>query len=551
MKKSFLFLIPAILSLSFAAPGEGGTLFPAPGPDETMPWTKSAFATSPEWFRRCPGLYVPTAESAGAGMLTFAEQNARTLSSRIDSFRRLPELLDQAQAMGTDTIYLVDYYQGAPEAPPERSWRNKGDYVPRADLGGPEAFKEGIAAVHARGGHIVLYLEAFIIRKGTEVAKAHGLEWTIMTPNGPPIEPYPGTWHLCPACPGWVDYMVKVSRRLVGEYGADGLHIDSYGFQKGWKCVHKDHGHKLGEADVFNQGCVNLLGRVREAVQKENPKAIVMVEGPTRPVQFPHIDGSQDWGIHTLSRRWLWNAAGRTQVFTTGWSLDDLHQILALGHKLSLASYWLEGPEGASCAEWIAAALPKTIPAFKEDKGRRYFAEKHFRALHRWRNAAFLLGVPAPGVDDITPRRWDGRDYFRSAESVAGLIEQVQERAREIDDALSAQVKDPLPAPTAHLRRLLEARRRLSPMIDDGANVEPLAADDPNVAAYLFHSSLGQVLTLVNVGDKPVRVRLTLPDAMAGARLEDELDGGTHVAVDQTLELVVAPHALRFLSRRR
>ncbi|MGD8239168.1 MAG: DUF6259 domain-containing protein [Armatimonadota bacterium] len=539
----------ALLLSVAGARADAGALF-LPPPEGKRPPTVE-FAHSPEWFRRCPALYVPTAESAGAGMLTFAGPTTTTLHERIDSFRRLPELLDQAEALGTNTIYLVDFYQGWPGQPRRYFWLNKGDYMPRSDLGGAEALKQGIDAIHARGGRVIVYVEAFIISKRSAVGKAHGLEWSIMTPDGPPVQPYPGHWHMCSACPGWVEYLASVCRRLVAEYGVDGIHVDSYGYQRDWRCVSGEHGHESGKASVFNDGCAELLRRLREAVQGEKADAVVIVEGPMRHALFTHIDGSQDWGIHTLSRRWLWDAAGRTNVFTTGWCLDDIHQILAMGHKLSLGGYWLEAPGGPSCAEWISAALPAELPAprQKADMLRRYFAECYFRALHKWRNAGLLLGVTMPGVDDLTPRRWLRADFFQSGHALGALMEQVQSRARDLDAALESRDNRPLPAPAEHLRRLLEARRRLSAVIDDGASVQVLGTDAETAAAYLFSSPAGRAVTIVNVGDDRVDMRLALPNGPGQFR--DELTDEILTPDEKTVPVTCAPHSLRMLREHR
>jgi hypothetical protein len=506
-----------------------------------------AFAQSPEWFRRCPALYVPTAESAGAGMLTYAGPTTTTLHERIDSFDRLPDLLDQAEALGTNAIYLVDYYQGWPEQPQRFFWINKGDYAPRTDLGGAEAFRRGIEAIHARGGRIIVYVEGFIISKRSEVGQAHGLEWTIMAPDGPPVQPYPGYWHMCAACPGWVEYLAGVCRRLVGEYGVDGVHVDSYGYQRDWRCVSTEHGHEQGDPSAFNDGCAELVRRLREAMHEEDPEAVVLVEGPMMRPLFAQIDGCQDWGVHTLCRRWLWDAAGRTDVFATGWSLDDMHQILAMGHKLSLAGDWLEAPEGASCAEWISATLPEQLPnpRQKADVLRRYFAERYFRALHKWRNAGLIMGLAMPDVDDLTPRRWMRPDMFRSTEALESLMEQVQTRAREIDEALGGAEGRPMPAAAEHLRRLVEARGRLSPIIDDGATVEILSTDEKATAAYLFRSPAGRVVTVVNVADDAVEVRLPVPDATG--RLRDEVTGHVVERGEDGLSVRCSGHSVRML----
>ena len=49
---------------------------------------------------------------------------------------------------------------------------NKGDYIPRADLGGEDALKDGISQIHSRyGGKVVLYVEPFIIFYDSYVAR--------------------------------------------------------------------------------------------------------------------------------------------------------------------------------------------------------------------------------------------------------------------------------------------------------------------------------------------------------------------------------------------
>lgn len=75
---------------------------------------------------------------------------------KLKRFRDLPILLDEAKSLGLDTIYLVDWYEGPPGAPPIDYWQAKGDYIQRADLGGEAAFKEGLAAAHAQGGRVIV-----------------------------------------------------------------------------------------------------------------------------------------------------------------------------------------------------------------------------------------------------------------------------------------------------------------------------------------------------------------------------------------------------------
>ena len=108
------------------------------------------FANSPDWVRNTPGWYIPSTVSAGACMLDFPE--ITFLLSLIENFGELPMLLKQARSLSTDTIYIVEWFEGKPGVPPSNYWTNKGDYIPRLDMGGEPALKEGISALHAQGG---------------------------------------------------------------------------------------------------------------------------------------------------------------------------------------------------------------------------------------------------------------------------------------------------------------------------------------------------------------------------------------------------------------
>jgi hypothetical protein len=169
------------------------------------------------------------------------------LSNLIHDFRELPSLLDQAASLGTSTVYLVDWFEGKPGAPPFNYWMNKGDCIPRSDMGGPAALKEGISALHARGGRVILYVEGFIISQESGVGTTHGAQWSIIGPKGPPEQPYPGTWKPCPGVEGWLAHVEEVARRI-GGYGDDGIFFDSEGFQKDWKCLARKHGHRPGRS---------------------------------------------------------------------------------------------------------------------------------------------------------------------------------------------------------------------------------------------------------------------------------------------------------------
>ncbi len=91
------------------------------------------------------------------------------IKKKLGSFENLPILLDEARKLGGNCIYLVSYW--APD------YENKGDYEIRTDLGGGAAFKKGVDVVHAKGGHVIVYLEAFIVTRTSNVGRRWGARW--------------------------------------------------------------------------------------------------------------------------------------------------------------------------------------------------------------------------------------------------------------------------------------------------------------------------------------------------------------------------------------
>lgn len=509
-------------------PGEGG---PAP----------ATFTNSPDWARDAPGWYIPSTVSAGAPMLQFPQ--ITFLSNLIRHFRELPSLLEQAKSLGTSTVYIVDWFEGQPGERPMNYWNNKGDYLPRADMGGEAALKAGIAAMHAAGGRIILYVEGFIVLRDTEVGKAHGAEWSIGWPPGP--QPYPDAWKPCPGAEGWLAYLEGVGRRL-GGYGADGIFLDSQGFQKDWKCMSRAHGHPPGDPEVFNKGCANLIRRVRGGLRQSNPDATVFIEGPTMPWLFEQADGSLEWGLDTLVRRWLWHEQGRTDTISSGYSLDDWNQLVAIGAKLGCGSQFLKAPPEASATAFLETFLAKELPERVADL--KHVAEHASWGLHAWRNAGLILGAQVPGLDDFLPRYWEQMEKVPDAfaqlhatrAKLQSTLEGLRPRAASIDQALAGKSA---PSPAAYVKALLTARATLAPIIDHGSTVEPVRVALPNAGGWRFTGPAGTALTAVNVADAPQDV--AFPRAAGSWR--DGVAGDMFAARNGVLTVSVPAHGVRLL----
>jgi len=468
------------------------------------------------------------------------------LSSLIKNFRDLPSLLDQARSLGTSTIYLVDWFEGKPGAPPFNYWTNKGDYVPRSDMGGDAALKDGISALHAQGGRVILYVEGFIINKDSNVGMTHGAQWSIVGPKGPLEQPYPGSWKPCPGVEGWLAYVEGVARRI-GGYAADGIFFDSQGFQQGFRCRSRGHGHPPGDPEVFNNGCANLVRRARAALREGNPEGIVFTEGPKMMRLFEYTDGSLEWSIDTFVRRWLWDDQGKTDTITSSYSLDDWNQILAIGAKLGCGSQFLKAPPSTSAQEFLGEFFKNDLPEKPVDL--EHIAYHAFWGLHAWRNAGLMLGLTMPGLDDILPRYWEQMEHvpdpfkqlYANSATLRGVLEGLRPRAAAIDNTLAGKKA---PAPAEYVKALLTARQTLAPFVDHGSSVELVRTSFPEAAGWRFTSNNGMALTAVNVSDA-IRV-VTFPNA--GGTWKDGVSGDVLDAQNNTLTVAVPPHRVRLLS---
>ncbi|MGO8952031.1 MAG: DUF6259 domain-containing protein [Rhodomicrobium sp.] len=501
------------------------------------------FAASPAWVRDTPGWYVPDTTSAGLGVFDFITHREDRIALKLKSFRDLPILLSEAKSLGTSSIYLVDWYEGLPGARRIDYWQAKGDYIPRSDLGGEAALKEGIAALHAQGGRIIVYVEGFIIGEETSTGKAHGAQWSILRPNGPPARPYPGNWKLCPAAEGFAAYLEGVARRIAG-YGMDGIFVDSYGYQMDWECVARPHGHPLGSKEVFNNGAARLMQRVRAAMHSVNPEAIILIEGPKLKGLFAFIDGSLDTGIHGLASHWLWDAQGQTDTVLASWSIDDWHQILAIGAKLACLASFLQAPPHGSATGVLDAFIKRELPDKPKDLYRIAF--EALRNLHQWRNAGLILGLSMAPLNEFAgwalsaQNRDPMRDAIKDPGSFHRVLEALRPRAVAIDSALAGR---PAPAATAYLKSLLTARAGIAKFIDHGSTVAAVASHFPRAAGWRFTSANGVALTAVSVAEVPRQI--VFPDAPGSWR--DGVSGDTFTAQGDTLAVTVPAHGIRLL----
>ena len=79
----------------------------------------------PKWWERSKSVYCPvTCSGAGAALMQFGNPVLmfEGMKKRISSFLELPKFLDEARALGSNIVYLVEYWDGG--------YLNMGDFTP-------------------------------------------------------------------------------------------------------------------------------------------------------------------------------------------------------------------------------------------------------------------------------------------------------------------------------------------------------------------------------------------------------------------------------------
>ena len=302
------------------------------------------FPNTPEWFKEAGGVWCAGGAGSGGAYMAWGYCD---LSLLIPSFDALPEIYDQAAAMGTNFFYLNDYWEGNVPGFQAHYW-DKGDYIPRADLGGEDALVRGIKGIHDKGGKVILYIEAFIIYADSKIGRKHGHEWAARTADGNLWITYADNYSMVAPHEDWQNYVADISRMLVEKYDADGVFLDSFGYQFN-KSVKNLAENRLYTPKEWNKGVYRLVDKVRAAITSVKPDAVVMCEGVNGEMGM-HLDGGSSFDF-------VWSSAdnygritaspvryGKPQInfFTNGTTMNHLIQVYAAGQSLALNYKWNE-----------------------------------------------------------------------------------------------------------------------------------------------------------------------------------------------------------------
>ena len=197
---------------------------------------------------------------------------------------------------------------------------------------------------------MILYLEPFIIYKHSQIGQdpGRGPRWSAAHRN----DDYPDNYTMVAPFPPWQQYVTDVARRLVGEYGADGVFLDSYAWQMNLGISAWDEGSTRSALE-YSRGVLGLTDKVRREIRAVRSDAVVLGETTSGPI-LRHWDGglSSDFSRKPeLSWARLANL-GRliaspvrygipeACIFSNGIDINELNQVFAAGHSLALCSYW-------------------------------------------------------------------------------------------------------------------------------------------------------------------------------------------------------------------
>jgi len=342
-------------------------------------FAQSRYPTRPDipaWWQQTRSFYCPLANSGAGGSLMKYNSDKR---DNFTGFQDLPNMLEDARRLGSNCVYLVDYWD--PDYP------HKSDYHPKEAWGGPAGLAQGVTALHALGGRIILYLEAWIIHRDTSLGRISGMDWGMMQidpritacdPRLPPPGcwgPYPPPYHDAPyfywypyadthyeyylmwpgSGSGWADYLVALAGQMARDYHIDGVHLDSYGVHRLLADQHPDHpgGTNIGN---FQAAGVQLITRLRARMRTYVPDAVVILEGASYEDFLAACDGSQfeSWTKLCSDIPYACTTPHEYPIFTSSSELDDIsvallesQALLNAGHNLALPPWWFDQGQAA------------------------------------------------------------------------------------------------------------------------------------------------------------------------------------------------------------
>ena len=257
----------------------------------TGDWKKAAVAYS-KWFSRHfkpvkHAKWVRNIDGQGNGWFEKRGSPINSAEARVNiplnSFAELADLFRYSPVDNFELAYFCRRSMPEEVTGKVMLWTD-GDNVLREDMGGAQAFREGMREVHKLGSHFTFYIEGILCPGDADIAlQGDAQEWAMMNKDGTNDGNYTeqgrklgcGLLHMCVGAEGWQNHLARTCARLVRETGADGVRIDSLGFYS-YPCYNPAHNHAT--PFDYNVWIRQLLARVAATVRKENPDCLLTTE---------------------------------------------------------------------------------------------------------------------------------------------------------------------------------------------------------------------------------------------------------------------------------
>lgn len=186
-------------------------------------------------------------------------------------------------------VYLIGMWWNLPDKPGTGGRR---EYFYREDWGGAESFRKAVAEAQQRGVRVILYLEG--LQFPAQFVIGEDGEWLQKTARLRKKDGTQANTEMCPGADEWQDYLAETCGRAIRDTGADGIYLDSIAQVPPLSCYDPGHNHAMVNQS-WNHDVKTLLGKVRDAIKKENPEAVLYTEAAGSDIMMTQLDGAYSY----------------------------------------------------------------------------------------------------------------------------------------------------------------------------------------------------------------------------------------------------------------
>jgi len=284
------------------------------GVDAYVAWVRTWYKKDrrpPEWWKRVfshaaahPQHWHGDNEQEQPGDFTLADQVWPGLCVQLWGYWHLPKTTADGQPI-SDPIHA-----------------GEGAYDKyREEYGDAAAIRAEVNRCRQRGAWVTAYLEGVWMslqsRPGNDDWRKWGLmsgpgEYDFRDRGGPTTRLY----RMCPAHPGWQDHLARQSAAVLRDLDLDGIYLDSITSGAVRLCLNPAHEHP--HPGVWMQGTADLARKVRAAMDRVKPDAVLYTEEPCCDYLTQFFDGA-------LSHATWYNLCGVEEIHPSGVDLFSFY----------------------------------------------------------------------------------------------------------------------------------------------------------------------------------------------------------------------------------